>query len=772
MTRRFSLVLAFAALALVSTAAFAAQIATGDLTELIDAERVAYLRDSVCTQVSSYDRTGFNDDGFSGTYSHLRKEGEDFVIFDSQGPGCLYRLWSANPGKGWVKFYFDGEQTPRVQFKHFEDMFTDKQYPFVTPVSQTFIGGWCSYVPMPFAKSLKIVAQGPVRFFQINWHKFGTADGVKTFTPNYSQEDRMKLMRVRKAWNKLGEPPMPLPAGSQSISKSISVAPKSTVELAGLPGSGVIRALRIKASSDDTKFLRKALLLVNVDGQKAPNVYSPLGDFFLDPWEDGTAQSLLVGKASDTYYSYFVMPYARGASIKIKNESPKSVQLTYEVVYEPMKQLPKDMGRFFAWWHHQNPTVSGELFPILEAKGRGQWMGVSHAMKNPGQGLGFLEGDEMAWVDDRDNSYYNGTGTEDYFNGGWYFRTPGSAALYGCGDLKGDECHAYRLHLTDMVPFQKQARIGIEHGRESKTAADYAGVTYWYAAPGTSHTFTQTPLAARINRPGPVKGVTEAERLAMPGKGKLINDMNYEFYLSSGEGVIGQELELTIDAPEAGPYQLELGFLKGPMYGIADVSIDGKVIAKDVDTYAEKIVMRDRTWIGMTPELAKGKHQLTVRSTGKNTASTGSSVLVDFVILRSDLDYEAERLQPSPETAQNKKVTRPTGFMFSGGQHLQMASDNPGDTFSFIVPIRKAGKYPVSATVVRGRRYGIFQVKVDGKPLGEPVDGFITRALPPEPTKFGDVELTAGEHEITFEVVGKGKEAMNCNIGIDTFSLR
>jgi len=163
-----SLLLAFAAIR-------AAPIATGDLSELIDVERAAYLRDSVCTQVSSYDRTGSNNDGFDGKYSFIRKEGENLVIFDAEGPGCIYRLWSADPLDGWVKFYFDGEETPRLQLEHFRDLFTGTVYPFIPPLSQHFIGGWCSYLPIPFTKSLKIVAGGPVQFYQITWQRFGAA---------------------------------------------------------------------------------------------------------------------------------------------------------------------------------------------------------------------------------------------------------------------------------------------------------------------------------------------------------------------------------------------------------------------------------------------------------------------------------------------------------------------------------------------------------------------------------------------------------------------
>jgi hypothetical protein len=43
--------------------------------------------------LSSYDRTGGNDDGFRGTYSQLYVDDNgEHVIFDANGPGCVYNL--------------------------------------------------------------------------------------------------------------------------------------------------------------------------------------------------------------------------------------------------------------------------------------------------------------------------------------------------------------------------------------------------------------------------------------------------------------------------------------------------------------------------------------------------------------------------------------------------------------------------------------------------------------------------------------------------------
>src|SRR5918997_1260791 len=83
--------------------------------------------------VSSYDRTGGNDDGFSGKYSFVRKEPAGLVIADLKGPGVIYRIWTPTPTDDVMEFYFDGEEKPRISVR-FRDLFSGKEFPFLTPV--------------------------------------------------------------------------------------------------------------------------------------------------------------------------------------------------------------------------------------------------------------------------------------------------------------------------------------------------------------------------------------------------------------------------------------------------------------------------------------------------------------------------------------------------------------------------------------------------------------------------------------------------------------
>jgi hypothetical protein len=45
----------------------------------------------------------------------------EHVIFEEDGPGCVYNLWFTGSGRnlhwGKIRFYFDNEKTPRIEYE-------------------------------------------------------------------------------------------------------------------------------------------------------------------------------------------------------------------------------------------------------------------------------------------------------------------------------------------------------------------------------------------------------------------------------------------------------------------------------------------------------------------------------------------------------------------------------------------------------------------------------------------------------------------------------
>ena len=110
----------------------------------------------------------------------------------------------------------------------------------------------------------------------------------------------------------------------------------------------------------------------------------------------------------------------------------------------------------------------GQDVSVLDTVGSGSFIGVTASFA--GDALrSYLEGDERIYVDDDDTPAFYGTGTEDFFNGGFYFdHGPYTQPLSGNpAHLAGggvDRTSAYRFFLQDAVPFRRRIRVSLQHG--------------------------------------------------------------------------------------------------------------------------------------------------------------------------------------------------------------------------------------------------------------------------------------------------------------------
>lgn len=96
-----------------------------------------------------------------------------------------------------------------------------------------------------------------------------------------------------------------------------------------------------------------------------------------------------------------------------------------------------------------------------------------------------------------------------------------------------------------------------------------------------------------------------------------------------------------------------------------------------------------------------------------------------------------------------------------------------GDWITFTLPPIEPGRYELLVDWVLADVYGINQVELDGRPVGEPFDAYapgvyaLGYVVP-----VGEVTLGPGEHTITVRVVGKNEKATNTIISVRRFLLR
>ena len=106
----------------------------------------------------------------------------------------------------------------------------------------------------------------------------------------------------------------------------------------------------------------------------------------------------------------------------------------------------------------------------------------------------YLEGDERVYTDGALSPQWYGTGTEDFYEAGWYFvNGPFSAPVTGhsAHEVLADGCQyrcdaAYRLTLADAVGYRTSLRFGIEHGGTNMAPASYGSTAFLYAQPSRS----------------------------------------------------------------------------------------------------------------------------------------------------------------------------------------------------------------------------------------------------------------------------------------------
>lgn len=150
---------------------------SGSIDELYQIENLPQLRlGTTCKMFSSYDRTGGNDDGFTGTYSKLREENGNSVIAEMQGAGCIQRIWFThsvmnqdgllNRASEHIMIYLDGKEKPVLDVP-LEKLFSGELEQFPKPLVGSALGGFYSYIPIPYNNGCKVVIQGTgVKYYQ------------------------------------------------------------------------------------------------------------------------------------------------------------------------------------------------------------------------------------------------------------------------------------------------------------------------------------------------------------------------------------------------------------------------------------------------------------------------------------------------------------------------------------------------------------------------------------------------------------------------------
>lgn len=449
-------------------------------------------------QSSSHDRGGGNYD--SGNF--VTVQGDEYVMLDTKGPGVITRLWLTNASPNHrVRVYVDGETAPRIDMTVTE-LFSGAIHPFIWPLvgnDTVSSGGYYCYVPIPYSSGCRVTTTCKDLYYNVQYRSYPEGTDAAGYDPCCDPREAIQ------SWTALGRTQM-----GKKLDNSVSIPAGAIRELFNVRSGGRLTALKIRvkdldADSKALDVLRNLRLRIYWDGAVSPAVDAPIGPFHCVWFPESIASGLFVGSEKrGEFYCYYPMPFASGARIELTNKTPHEVGVTATLQWVQSSKDATDVlagriGELHTVYRSQTMRGGDPDYLFADLGGRGIALGVSTLMIGaPGAGQIFLEGDERIYYDGNRKPQLHGTGTEDFFNGGYYYeRGFFTLPLHGYNGRRyemRDQEAMYRLFLADRIFYRNGFIAGIEHGATNDQDTDYSSVFYYYAVRPSAGSTTETVL--------------------------------------------------------------------------------------------------------------------------------------------------------------------------------------------------------------------------------------------------------------------------------------
>jgi hypothetical protein len=457
----------------------------------LNSETQSLLRSSYCPYNCRFDRTSSGDTRF------FRVENGEAVIFEELNPGAITRIWMTTGAGGvsqdldpniHIKFYFDDSDVAQIEMP-LPDLFNGLVLPFIYPLAANRAissGGNFSYVPIGYSKNCKITLTNALDsklWFQFNYQRMPLGTDINTFSlvSDYSELGSLLNSAGADVWSSY----------DSKVINNLLLQPGIEQNIYQQNTAGWVKSILLTI---DESFYEDIKLLLYFDGELKSQL--ALSDFFaLDLNKGVTTESLFVGKNnSDQIYSYFPMPFYQNASISLLLDESiiNSVAVSYEVGVD-IDQPNEDMGIFSTQLNNTCPSTPYIDTPLLNVSERGKWVGSFIELSSINTlSRDYLEGDERVFIDGDIHPTLFGTGTEDIFNGGFYF-DQGSFSLPLNGspyfltpNPQKSITSAYRFMLTDPIEFQSSLYAGMENGAFGDRDLCAKVVSYYYSKPDSN----------------------------------------------------------------------------------------------------------------------------------------------------------------------------------------------------------------------------------------------------------------------------------------------
>jgi hypothetical protein len=157
------------------------------------------------------------------------------------------------------------------------------------------------------------------------------------------------------------------------------------------------------------------------------------------------------------------MPFRKSFRVELENvDSEIDTEVFCNILYQ-LTPVPEELGYFHAQFR-TGSNKGAEPVQVAEVQGRGHYAGCLLYMQGEERNyLSFLEAPEYVYIDnDWETPRIVGTGLEDYFLGGWYFREgPFIGPFHGVPikEALNASVAMYRVHEADAIHFRERLKF-------------------------------------------------------------------------------------------------------------------------------------------------------------------------------------------------------------------------------------------------------------------------------------------------------------------------
>jgi hypothetical protein len=614
--------------------------------------------------------------------SAITMDPQGHVLAEMNGPGCVVRIWSANPkDAGKVRIYLDGAEKPVIEAslekllggKWSTTLDGKETVPFPDPIACERSRGFNLYFPIAYSRHCKITIDRPDIYYHVDYRTYPAGTDVATFTWKEFARSAHSIEGVAAG---LRPPIRHAGPGSNEMTRdqTVTLEPGKSVRI-NFNGSWAVNYLSAQvggeASPGSTDEAWRSLVLVaTFDGALQPQVWCPLGDFFgsspgFHPY-DSLPFDVGGSAAEQKMESWWYMPFEKTAVIEVRNMGKRPYQVSLRE--KAVQHVWSDRSmHFHAKWRAE--TLKSRPFSdwtYCDLKGKGVFVGDMLSLTNPVTAW-WGEGDEKIFVDGESFPSWFGTGSEDYYGYAWSDPKPFQHAYHNqtlCdGPGTKGRTSVNRFHILDSIPFTTSFKFDMEFWHWTpKIDVPHAATSYWYAQPGATDDFKE-PDTVTVQSvpaaPAPYRiiGGLEGENLRIVQKSGDF-DASPQDMAAFGDGEwsgsshlwvrpakVGEWVDLELPVPVQGRYHVIVYLTKARDYGAVRFSVNGQQLGPTIDCFhADTVVSTGAIDLGSV-RLQKGTATLRGEVVGTNPKSDGTRYMwgLDAVVLKPTIGTKIPR---------------------------------------------------------------------------------------------------------------------------------